>query len=91
MAFDVITIKEDFIRYDEISAGTLFSVVSDTHTFYLKLADYTIEDNCHTCEATNEFFDCDACVDIRTGEVDRFSPMTECIVYAQSELKLTRK
>lgn len=91
MAFDVITIKEDFIRYNEISAGTLFSLVADTNTFYLKLADYEIEDECEYYYATNVFFYCsDSCVNIETGIIKTFKPTTECIIHSKT-LKPTRK
>ena len=78
MAFDVIITERDSIYYYSIPAGTLFSTVKNKETYYLKLADR------HT------FSDHDTCVNIRTGEVDVFSPTTDCIVYTQSELKLTK-
>lgn len=90
MAFDVVTIKEEFTHYDDISAGTLFSPVSDPNNFYLKLMEYEIEDFCETCEAHNVVTDYDACVEIRTGVVTKFNPITDCIVYTQSELKLSK-
>lgn len=90
MAFDVIITQRDGTYYDSISAGTLFSTVEDNNTYYLKLAEFGVEDTCGFCNTTDTFYEYDACVNIRTGELTRFSPMTECIVYTQSELRLTR-
>lgn len=90
MAFDVIVTQRDNTYYERISAGTLFSTVDDINTYYLKLAEFGVEDTCGFCNATDIFYEYNACVNIRTGELTRFSPFTECIVYNQSELKLTR-
>lgn len=89
MAFDVIITQNDFTFYDDIPAGTLFAPANTTN-YFLKLGCYAIEDECTDCECTNVFEDYDACVDIRTGEVRKFTPRTECTVYTHSELKLAR-
>lgn len=82
-------IKKEFPYYCEISAGTLFSPKENSNIYYLKLAEYKIEDECEHCYGTNVFYCSDSCVNIETGNITTFKPTTECIIHSKS-FKLKR-